>query len=392
MESPQSVPAEVGAPDLRERLIRWWQELPLTREGLFWGAIALGILITGLLKGINLITLLACLLLVMLLWNYLLARRQFGQVYARRLEGEPPFAGTLWHWRVFLSNHGRRTAYGLSVQADDDPRLRRFHAELPANGDAVVGAPVVFASRGRVHEGALQLVCGYPLGLVQLSRLAGPSRELIVLPQLGTLHRGALRALLHAPGADDRLPPAKGERHPAAQTFFHGLRNYRPGDSPRLIHWRTSARRGEPMVREFEDPPEDDLTLVVEAYRSGDDAAPLERLISLAATICWEWCRQRGDRFVLLLAGTAVQVVTGITGPALAQHMLECLALEEGTPQPDTAELLLQLRKRHLPSGPVLVLTLPERHVAAQVREVVARSVVALTACSEQEESLFQLS
>ena len=374
-----------------ERLRRWWQGVPLTREGMFWGAIALGILITGLLKGINLITLLACLLLVMLLWNFLLARRQFGAVQARRLDGEPPFAGTPWRWRVHLLNRGRRPARGLTVQAGDDPQLRRFLAELPADDDAVVGTAVVIEKRGRVLEEALQLVCGYPLGLVQLTRQAGPPRELIVLPRLGTLHRGGLRALLHAPGADDRLPPAKGERHPAAQTFFHGLRNYRPGDSPRLIHWRTSARRGEPMVREFEDPPEDDLTLVVEAYLPAAAAETLEYLISFAATICWEWCRQRGDRFVLIVAGAEVQVVAGVTGRSLALQMLECLALEEGTQSIDTGELLSQLRERRLPSGPILVLTLPGRALAAQVGEVVPRRVVALTACSEQEGGLFQL-
>jgi uncharacterized protein (DUF58 family) len=206
------------------------------------------------------------------------------------------------------------------------------------------------------------------------------------------LHRGALRALLQAPGADDRLPPAKGTRHPAAQTFFHGLRNYRPGDSPRLIHWRTSARRGEPMVREFEDPPEDDLTLVVEAQAAGTaENAALERLISLAATIVWEWCRQRGDRLVLALAGAEIHIVAGVTGPVLAHRALECLALEQGSAHVDAAALLRQLGNEHLPGGPVLVLTLAGSTLAAQVRQAVPRTVVALAAGSEQEESLFQL-
>src|SRR5262249_49364986 len=53
-------------------------------------------------------------------------------------------------------------------------------------------------------------------------------------------------------------------RHPTAQAEFHGLRAFRSGDSPRWIHWRTSARCGELMVREFEDVPPDHLVLVVE--------------------------------------------------------------------------------------------------------------------------------
>lgn len=400
MEQTPAITPDPAPP--AEEPLPWWQawrqKIPLTREGMFWGGIALGILITGLVKGINLITLLACLLLVMLLLNYFLARRQFGRVRARRLDADSPFAGTPWRWRVLLTNLGRRPARGLRVQSGDDPRVRRFSAELPADGTAVLGVDIVFAQRGRVLEGPLRLVCGYPLGLVQLTREVGPPRELIVLPHLGTLHRGALRALLHAPGADDRLPPAKGERHPAAQTFFHGLRNYRPGDSPRLIHWRTTARRGEPMVREFEDPPEDDLTLVVEAYRpapaEGADEeayAPLEQLISFAATICREWCRQRGDRFVVAVAGAQARLIAGVTGPVLARQALECLALEEGAPQVDAAGLVRQLQEQHLPGGPVLVLTAPHSALPERVRQAVSRPVVALTANTDQEGKLFDL-
>jgi uncharacterized protein (DUF58 family) len=368
-----------------------WDDVPFTREGLFWGGIALGILITGLAKGINLITLLACILLVMLLYNYLLARRQFRGVRARRLDADPPFAGTPWHWRVHLTNLSPRRAYGLVAQAGDDGRLRRFAEVIPADGDVVLSTDVVFQQRGRVQEGALQLVSGYPLGLVHLVREVGPPRELIILPKLGSLHRGALRALLQAPGADDRLPPAKGQRHLSAQTFFHGLRPYRPGDNRRLIHWRSSARRGEIMMREFEDPPEDDLTLVVEATRPPGAEAALERLISLAATIGWEWCRQRGDRFMLALSGTETRIVAGITGPSLARQMLECLALEAGVAHVDTAELVRRLRDEPLPGGPVLVVSLEGSSLVEQVRLAVPRIVVGLTVGSEQEDGLFQL-
>jgi uncharacterized protein (DUF58 family) len=368
------------------------KRLPLTREGLFWGAVAIGILITGLAKGINLITLLACLLLVMLLYNFLLARRQLAGVRARRVDAAPPFAGTPWPWRVQLSNRSRRVAHGLVVQAGADQRLRRFTDAIDANGDAVLSTDVVFNERGRVQEGALQLLSGYPLGLVELKREAGPPRELIVLPRLGALHRGTLRALLQAPGADDRLPPAKGQRHASAQTFFHGLRPYRPGDNRRLIHWRSTARRGEIMVREFEDPPDDDLTLIVEA-RAADagSSALLERLISLAATVAWEWCRQRGDRFMLGLAGADTGVIAGITGPALAQQMLEVLALERGAAQPDVGALMRLLQKQHVPGGAVLCLMMPGSGLTAQVRRELPRTVVGLTVGSDEEAGLFQL-
>jgi uncharacterized protein (DUF58 family) len=182
--------------------------------------------------------------------------------------------------------------------------------------------------------------------------------------------------------------------HPAAQLVFHGLRLYRPGDSPRLIHWRTSARLGEPMVREFEDPPENDLTLVVEARRPDHDPqaeAAFERLISLAATICWEWCRQRGDPFLLIVAGATARAVAGLTGPTLARQLLECLAVEPGSASPDTAAATRVLQEQTLPAGPVLVISPVGGTLADSLRPSVRRTVIGLECGAEQEGSLFQL-
>jgi hypothetical protein len=59
------------------------------------------------------------------------------------------------------------------------------------------------------------------------------------------------------------------------------------------------------MVREFEDVPGDDVVLVV---APGGD---LETTICLAAGVCWEWCRRRGDRLVLLAGETLLDDRTG---------------------------------------------------------------------------------
>ena len=133
--------------------------------------------------------------------------------------------------------------------------------------------------------------------------------RVIVLPRLGTLHTGRLRRwLMQSARPDERV--RRNRRRLSQEVEFHGLRQFRPGDSPRWIHWRTSARSGELMVREFDQGVHHDLVLFVEPYLASGDSNrdALEAALSLAATICWAWCREGGDRVTL---GDSQLVVTG---------------------------------------------------------------------------------
>jgi uncharacterized protein (DUF58 family) len=154
----------------------------------------------------------------------------------------------------------------------------------------------------------------------------------IVLPRLGWIHRGRLRRLLRTAAPEgDSVRRRRPQRHPSAQAEFHGLRAWRPGDSPRFIHWRTSARRGELMVREYEDVPSDNLLLVLDPTPAHGPQAldHFEQAVSLAATICWEWCRHTGDRLIVAVADAAGEVLDGVAGSTHGRCILERLALVE---------------------------------------------------------------
>ena len=76
------------------------------------------------------------------------------------------------------------------------------------------------------------------------------SSRLLVLPRLGRMTN---RWAHLAQAIDYGSQQAAGRQRPADGEFY-GLRDWQPGDSRRLIHWRTSARRGGLMVRQFEQP------------------------------------------------------------------------------------------------------------------------------------------
>ena len=138
-----------------------------------------------------------------------------------------------------------------------------------------------------------------------------------------------------------------GKRHDRSsqQEEYHGLRDYRSGDSPRWIHWRTSARRGELMVKEFEQQNEQDLALLIDPWLPRTKIAPelrdaMEQAISFAATVCLETCRRQGRRLTLGWTGATPEVCQGQASVKLLHELLERLALLRPATEGTLAELI----------------------------------------------------
>ncbi len=87
---------------------------------------------------------------------------------------------------------------------------------------------------------------------------------------------------------------------------FDDFREYQPGDEPRFIDWKVTARTGTPYIRRFHEEREQVLLLAVDAsgsmsYASKEDSK-LEYAALLAAVLAWS-AAQNGDKVGLLLYG-----------------------------------------------------------------------------------------
>jgi uncharacterized protein (DUF58 family) len=335
--------------------------IAVTREGRYFLGIAIGLIVLSLLKGMNLVLLLACLMLAGWFLNALLAGRRLRHLRAQRSIDRPVFAETPFNVHLMLTNMRPKPVPGVRIE-DRGPQhaLAWYLSGIAGRETQSFQQRVTLPLRGRYSWEPLLASSGYPFGLVRRSRILAPGEELIVLPRLGRLHRRRLRSFLTPASYTTAEARGAARRNPTAQSEFHGLRDFRSGDSPRWIHWRTSARCGELMVREFEDVPTDDLILIVDpevsSDRREDGPAPLEALISMAATICWEWCRECGHRLTLAVVGPEPIVLDGLTGPEHAVRTLECLAVQAGRPARSTAPLDTVARLV-LPPGPILLLS-----------------------------------
>jgi uncharacterized protein (DUF58 family) len=331
----------------------------LPREGRLWLLLAGGLFLAGWFKGINLLMLLAYLLLALWIVNWISASVQLRRVRAKRLPLGPFFSGQEAYWDVELTSERRFGSSGWRlVDSGPDHWQQWFVDRLPAKNSVRMRGSAVFDRRGRYLFHPLQARCLHPFGLVQRRRDLLEAQEVLVLPRLGELAMARFqRWLARMVRGDGRLfRVAKPSM--IQQDDLHGLRQFRPGDNPRWIHWRTTARRGEKMVREFEESAGQSLLVIMDPWSENHEHFDpnLEAAISLASTICWEWCRERHDYLLLGIAGGDPEVVSGYTSRDNALQSLQALARLSAQGRVDPAPLVQLLSRTLVPSAPVLLI------------------------------------
>jgi uncharacterized protein (DUF58 family) len=196
--------------------------------------------------------------------------------------------------------------------------------------------------RGVYTFGPIHVTSRFPLGLIERGQVFPLSDQVLIYPRIGRLTPHAHRQLL---GADE----LSAERRAQVGVFhdeFHHLREYRSGDNPRAIHWRTSARRGALILREFEQHREQQLALVVDLWEPAEKASPHDRertewALCLAATVCLEQRRQaRDSRLSFHAAGKTSVSWEGRATSASLEKLLDELAVIQAGPADQTRELL----------------------------------------------------
>lgn len=215
-----------------------------------------------------------------------------------------------------------------------------------------------FHRRGCYAFGPTQLSTRFPLGLVQRTVHVATSDRMIVYPQRGRLTRNWMR--LHQVAQEG--VGANRSQPGILEGDFHGLRDWRSGDSRRRIHWRTSARRGSLVVRQFEQRQNQDLALLIDLWKpsrpEADDEEAVERAIRFAATVVHDLCHGGNGKVMLGTSGQEIQFSEGPASPGLLHEMLEQLALAEATDQDHRATLVDRAMERLRP-GMTLLLVSP---------------------------------
>ncbi|WP_232837154.1 DUF58 domain-containing protein [Lentzea terrae] len=217
--------------------------------------------------------------------------------------GEP--AAGLLH----AHNKGRRAVAGLVVvdRVGDEP-VEVPLAAIQASGWRTAAYSIPTQRRGRLNLGPLTVERRDAFGFFRRSQPMGEAGTLWVHPRV---HEVQPMPVGSVPDFEGRAEASK-----AGTTSFSSLREYVPGDDPRRIHWRSTARTGQLVVRESVDTMEPTVTVVLDARPSAFGADLFEEAVEVAATVVVSTVEGgRPARLTILGEDEAAVAAEGATTP-----------------------------------------------------------------------------
>ena len=352
------------------------------RESVLWFLSAGMMLFVGILKGINLVIVFGYALLGLAGLNWLLARRSVTGLTARRMARPPVYAGIPTEWNIELSDEGTGTGNCQLEEANRDQECRFFFVRTHHPRVELIRCRLMFPMRGRHDILPMRAITSFPFGLIHQSVELIPSVSLIVLPRPARVDGERLRTWLLRTWAGRDEEQRRLRKVVDREAEIHGLRDYRPGDAPRRIHWKATARRNRLTVKEYEDSAPPRLLLILDPIilpnSVEQDTKMLELAISLAAGIVREWRRQAGARLALIIAGHTPKALDGPPGPVITERQLELLAQTDGCGDPEAGSALKYLSRQALAAPTLIVSTRSDSLIPHEIMRTLGRNAALL--------------
>ncbi|MDQ6887025.1 MAG: DUF58 domain-containing protein [Gemmatimonadota bacterium] len=229
---------------------------------------------------------------------------------------------------------------------------------LGARGEAVVPVAIRGRQRGAFPLGPVALRAQGPLGLAQRTLHYQLPDRITITPSISGVRRYRLLALQHRlRDAGVRTIRRRGEG-----TSFASLREYAPGDDPRHIDWKASARRRKLISREYSVEQGQTVIIAIDAGRMMTQLAGgisrFEHALS-AATVLADVAIHSGDQVGLIVFDDQVRgFVPPMRGVGALQRIRQALIpLSPTMAEPDYALAFRTLASRHRRRSLIVLIT-----------------------------------
>ena len=268
---------------------------------------------------------------------------------------------------------GDRAAGALTLHNNRSRTARSLRVELPVGKATAVYSVPHLAAQGEVEElfvvptnrraiipvGPVSTVQGDPLGIYRRTRVWSAREEIYVHPittGLSTIASGLIRDL-------------EGQTTPhlsPSDIAFHTLRDYVPGDDRRHVHWKSSAKNGRLLVRQYVDTRRSHvavlLSIDLDEYASEDE---FELAVSCAASVTTQSVRDE-QTLSLFVGDERFPTVN-------SRHMLDLFSGIEGRHGGAGIDKCLRKARNEAPDASVVVVCLGSKLGVAEFRRAAAR-------------------
>lgn len=321
---------------LSARLSRYTFHLPL--EGYGFLVMMIVMFISAMMGGSNMLLLVFTMMAGPFIINGWVTFTMLQRMSVTRDLPRRAMAGVPFSVQVTLENRKYLIASFLMSVRDqirskgEQINANVLFASVPAGEKRTTPYQLRLTKRGKFDFGPVEITTRFPLGFVERGSLINAGDAVIVHPKTGQL-ASSWKRILNATG---EMTEQKVLRLGAFDDDFSHIREYRDGDDVRNVHWKTSARREELMVREYRENRDRNMILVLDLWRpkkaSKEEKIRVENAVSLASTIGVEQIRTCGDLSleVLSVGKTESHWVAETAGTGMESFLDAMAVLEAG--------------------------------------------------------------
>lgn len=348
----------------------------LRHVGLCYLGVVLFILGGAILREIPMLVVLAGMMLAPIFINWRLAMASLRGLRIERVAPDTIEVGKEFEVELRLSQIAKASSHwGIALEDE---------IEWSGDGSKQVSVAEAFAPRisfqrpgyasyrcKAVRRGdhlfrRLRLHTRFPFGLVEAAIQLPLTGQFVATPTLGKMLRSFDDLL-----GDKELDEVESKRRQLSvgEGDYYAVREWRSGDSPRWVHWRTSAKLGRPAVKQFERQTKGkDLVLIVDLWspseKKGGASQSFEDMLSFAATAVCEWSVATSGRFLMGVAGDQAELATSSGRNASVTPFLRILGSASASANPKWDEVVARCRAVAAAPAALVVLSLRSQESA----------------------------
>jgi hypothetical protein len=196
----------------------------------------------------------------------------------------------------------------------------QFIPSLAANRETEMKIDLIPNRRGYIRFEGMTFAMPDLFGLIRTFDHHEAQQSLLILPKRYSLPNYALPGRRQYQQGGVALASSVGESEE-----FVSLREYRPGDPLRRIHWRSWAKTGKPVVKEYQDEFFIRHALILDTFLENTNEAVFEEAVSLASSFACT-IQTQDSLLDLMFVGTEAYCFTAGRGVSHTEKMLEILA------------------------------------------------------------------